>query len=260
MSVAGSTVAPSLSVTANSSIACGSSSTQLSANAGSGSGIGYSWAGPAGGTISGGTTATPSVDTPGTYTVVITNSYGCTSTATVAVTQNSVTAAFTADPGSGVLPLDVNTTNQSTGSGLSYSWNFGNGTTSTNTNPATNYPNSGTYTITLIATSGNCTDTAYTVIVVEDNLSLEIPNVFTPNGDGINDLFTIKSTGIKEISLQIFNRWGEKLYEFTGVKAAWDGMTPLGAKVPDATYFYFVKATGFDNKEIEKHGTVNLFH
>lgn len=260
MSVAGSTVAPTLSVTANSSIACGSSSTQLSANAGSATGISYSWTGPAGGTISGGTTATPSVDTPGTYTVVITNSYGCTSTATVAVTQNSVTAAFTADPTTGVIPLDVNTTNQSTGNGLSYSWNFGNGTTSTDTNPATNYPNSGTYTITLVATSGNCTDTAYTVIVVDDNLSLEIPNVFTPNGDGTNDLFTIKSTGIKEISLQIFNRWGEKLYEFTGVKAAWDGMTPLGAKVPDATYFYFVKATGFDNKEIEKHGTVNLFH
>lgn len=260
MSVAGSTVAPTLSVTASAAISCGSTSTQLSADAGSGTGIGYSWSGPSGGVISGGNTAAPFVGTPGTYTVVITNSYGCTSTATVAVTQNSVTAAFTANPSSGVIPLDVTTTNQSTGSGLSYSWNFGNGSTSTGTNPSTNYPNSGTYTITLIATSGNCEDTAYAVIVVDDNLSLEIPNVFTPNGDGVNDLFTIKSTGVKEISLQIFNRWGEKLYEFTGVKAAWDGMTPLGAKVPDSTYFYFVKATGFDGKEIEKHGTVNLFH
>jgi gliding motility-associated-like protein len=260
LSVSGSTVAPTLNVTANSAIACGSSSVGLSANAGSGTGISYSWSGPSGGIISGATSATPSVGIAGTYTVVITNSYGCTSTATVAVTQNSVNAAFTADPTSGVIPLDVNTVNQSTGTGLSYSWSFGNGSTSTATNPGTNYPNNGTYTITLIATSGNCADTAYAVIVVADNLSLEIPNVFTPNGDGTNDLFTIKSTGIKEISLQIFNRWGEKLYEFTGTKAAWDGMTPLGAKVPDATYFYFVKATGYDDKEIEKHGTVNLFH
>lgn len=258
LSVSGSTVAPTLSVTANASIACGASSAQLSATAGTG--VSYSWSGPAGGIISGSNTASPSVSVTGTYTVLITNAYGCTSSATVAVTQNSITAAFTADPTSGVIPLDVNTTNQSTGSGLSYSWNFGNGSSSTATNPSTSYPNSGTYTITLIATSGNCIDTASAVIVVEDNLSLEIPNVFTPNGDGVNDLFTIKSSGIKEISLEIFNRWGEKLYEFTGVKAAWDGMTPLGAKVPDATYFYFVKATGFDDKQIEKHGTVNLFH
>ena len=258
LSVSGSTVAPALSVSANASIACGASSAQLSATAGTG--VSYSWSGPAGGIVSGSNTASPSVSVTGTYTVLITNAYGCSSTATVAVTQNSITAAFTADPTSGVIPLDVNTTNQSTGSGLSYSWNFGNGSSSTATNPSTSYPNSGTYTITLIATSGNCTDTASVVIVVEDNLSLEIPNVFTPNGDGVNDLFTIKSSGIKEISLEIFNRWGEKLYEFTGVKAAWDGMTPLGAKVPDATYFYFVKATGFDDKQIEKHGTVNLFH
>lgn len=260
IAITGSTVAPTLNVTANASIACGSTSAQLSASTGTATGISYNWSGPAGSIISGSNTATPSVSTSGIYTVTITNSYGCTSTATVAVTQNSITAAFIADPTSGAIPLDVNTTNQSTGSGLTYNWNFGNGSTSTATNPGTTYPNSGTYTITLIATSGNCTDTTSVIIIVEDNLSLEIPNVFTPNGDGINDLFTIKSTGVKEISLQIFNRWGEKLYEFTGVKAAWDGMTPLGAKVPDATYFYFVKATGFDDKEIEKHGTVNLFH
>jgi gliding motility-associated-like protein len=259
IAVSGSTVAPTLSVTATSSIACGSSSAQLSANA-PGSSITYNWSGPTGGIVSGGNTATPDVSIAGIYTVVITNASGCTSSATVAVTQNSISAAFTADPTGGVIPLNVNTTNQSTGSGLTYSWNFGNGSNSTDVNPATVYNNSGSYTITLIATSGNCTDTATAVIVVEDNLSLEIPNVFTPNGDGINDLFTIKSTGIKEISLQIFNRWGQKLYEFTGVKAAWDGMTPLGAKCPDATYFYFVKAWGFDDKEIEKHGTVNLFH
>ena len=97
------------------------------------------------------------------------------------------------------------------------------------------------------------------MIVVEDGLSLEIPNVFTPNNDGANDVFTIKSTGVKEISLQIFNRWGSKLYEFTGAKASWDGLAPNSSKVPEGTYFFFVKATGFDGQEIEKHGTVNLF-
>ncbi|MES2131786.1 MAG: choice-of-anchor L domain-containing protein [Bacteroidota bacterium] len=259
LAVAGSTVAPALSVTANAIIPCGSSSIDLSAAA-TGGGITYNWAGPTSGSIiAGANTATPIATAAGVYTVTITNSYGCTSSATVAVAQSSVNAAFTADPTTGVIPLNVNTTNQSTGGSLTYQWNFGNGSTSTNVSPGTVYNTSGTYTIVLIASSGSCADTATAIIVVEDNMSLEIPNVFTPNNDGTNDIFTIKSTGIKEISLQIFNRWGEKLYEFTGTKAAWDGMTPQGAKVPDATYFYFVKAYGFDDKEIEKHGTVNLF-
>ena len=117
----------------------------------------------------------------------------------------------------------------------------------------------GTFTVTLIASAGPCSDTAYTVIVLQDSLNLIIPNVFTPNGDGTNDFFTIRSAGVKEISLQIFNRWGEKMYELTGPKASWDGVGSNGTKVADGTYFYFVKAYGYDSKEIEQHGTVNLF-
>jgi gliding motility-associated-like protein len=59
--------------------------------------------------------------------------------------------------------------------------------------------------------------------------------------------------------LQIFNRWGQILYEFSGPNASWDGLSPAGSEVPGGTYFYFVKAIGFDGKEIEKNGTVNLF-
>ena len=64
---------------------------------------------------------------------------------------------------------------------------------------------------------------------------------------------------MKEISLQIFNRWGQKLHEFTGPQASWDGLAPNGTKVPEGTYFLFIKATGFDGTEIEKNGTLNLF-
>lgn len=149
-------------------------------------------------------------------------------------------------------------TDASTGA-TGYNWNFGDGNSSTSQNPNNTFNSSGSYTVTLIATDGPCSDTATIVITVEDGLTLEIPNVFTPNGDITNDVFTIKSTGVKEITLQIFNRWGQKLYEFTGSKASWDGLTPSGAKAPEGTYFYFVIATGFDNKEIKQNGTVNLF-
>jgi gliding motility-associated-like protein len=153
--------------------------------------------------------------------------------------------------------LLVDFTNTSTGA-ISYSWNFGDSKTSTTQNPNNTF-NTGSYTVELTASSGSCIATATVLIVVEDGLTIEIPNVFTPNNDGANDVFTVKSTGVKEISLQIFNRWGEKLYAFSGSKASWDGQTTNGANVPEGTYFYFVKVTGFDNKVIEQHGTINLF-
>lgn len=221
--------------------------------------ISYTWAGPDGYTHSG-QTAT-GVDTPGSYTLTVTDQVsGCQSTATVLVSQQSVIAAFTPDQTSGLAPLPVSFTNSSTG-GSTYSWNFGDGNMATTFNTSNTFTNSGTYTVVLTVynASGTCSDTATAIIILDDELSLEIPNVFTPNDDNINDVFTIKSKGVKEISLQIFNRWGEKLYEFTGAKAAWDGMTGQGGLVPDATYFYFVKATGFSDKVIEKNGTVNLF-
>ncbi len=257
--VTGNTTPPqNVNAGANANIACGSSTLSLTGITTS-TNVSMTWTGPSSTSIvSGSNTATPVVTETGTYTLTVTdNLTGCQSTSTVSVSQSNVTAAFTADPTAGISPLTVNFTNGSTGA-TNYTWNFGNSNTSNLPNPSNVFTN-GSYTVMLTTSSGSCTATATLVIVVEDGLSLEIPNVFTPNNDGTNDLFTIKSTGVKEISLQIFNRWGEKLYEFTGVKAAWDGLTPHGIKVPDATYFYFVKATGFDNKQVEKQGTVNLF-
>ncbi len=257
--VGGSNTGPNV-IAANGVFPCGATTTSITVTS-TVTGVTYNWAGPTSTSIvSGGNTNSPTLSGPGIYTVTVTNPVtGCSTTTTVAITQSSINAAFTADPTTGMAPLTVNLTNQSTGGSLTYNWNFGNGSNSTTVNPATTYTTNGTHTITLIASSGNCVDTATAVIIVEDGLTIEIPNVFTPNNDTKNDFFTIKTTGVKELSLQVFNRWGEKLYEFTGVNAAWDGLTPHGNKVPDATYFYFVKATGFDNKTIEKHGTVNLF-
>jgi gliding motility-associated-like protein len=240
------------------SIPCGSNTVALNGTTTS-TNVSYAWSGPSATSIvSGSNTVNPLVNEAGTYTFIVTdNLTGCQTSTTVAVSQGSVNISFTADPTSGISPLTVNFTNTSTGA-TSYGWDFGDGNTSTAQNPSNVFTASGSYIVTLISTSG-CPGSYTVEIVVNDGLTLEIPNVFTPNNDNVNDVFTIKSTGIKEISLQIFNRWGEKLYEFSGAKASWDGLAPNGMKVPEGTYFYFVKATGFDDKEIEKQGTVNLF-
>lgn len=221
--------------------------------------IGYTWSGPGGYSFNG---QNPNnIEAAGSYTLVATDTItGCRVFDTVTVINQSVSASFTTDLSTGVAPLSVNFTNTSTGAST-YSWNFNNGTNSTLTNPSSVFQNTGTYSIVLIAfnSAGTCSAVATATITVEDPFFLEIPNVFTPNGDGSNDVFTIKSKGVKEISLQIFNRWGQKLYEFSGVNAAWDGLTNQGVEVPSATYFYFIKASGYDDKVVEKQGTVNIF-
>jgi gliding motility-associated-like protein len=261
ITVIGSTVTPQgVDAGTSANIACGSSTVTLNGVTTT-SNTSFSWAGPSATSIVAGTetTANPIATEVGDYTLTVTdNLTGCINTDVVTVTQAIATASITANPTSGISPLDVAFTGAGAGN-PNYSWNFGDGVnTSLSQNPNNTFT-TGTYTVTLTTISGSCTATATVVIVVEDGLSLEIPNVFTPNNDGANDVFTIKSTGVKEISLQIFNRWGSKLYEFTGAKASWDGLAPNSSQVPEGTYFFFVKATGFDGQEIEKHGTVNLF-
>lgn len=72
---------------------------------------------------------------------------------------------------------------------------------------------------------------------------VHIPNIFTPNGDGINDLFRITATGFEEITVTIYNRQGEQVYRYFGVNGWWDGYTHAGVKVSPGTYFVIVEAS-----------------
>ena len=214
--VTGNSIVPNLSSSVNASFPCGATSTSLSASS-TNTNVSFSWTGPATAVITGSATNAPTVDLAGNYVVTVTDlTTGCTNSNTISVTQTSITAAFTSDPSTGISPLTVNFSNQTTGA-TAYSWNFGNGSVSTSTNPTAVFT-TGSYTVTLTASAGSCSATATGVIVVEDGLTLVIPNVFTPNGDNINDVFSIASTGIETISLQIFNRWGQSYMSSPGLR------------------------------------------
>lgn len=88
---------------------------------------------------------------------------------------------------------------------------------------------------------------------------LEMPNAFSPNGDGINDIYRAKDThqSIIEFHAYIFNRWGQKLYEWTDIDDGWDG-TFHGNPVGDGVYFVLVKAKGADGVEYNIKRDVNL--
>ncbi|MBC7696326.1 MAG: gliding motility-associated C-terminal domain-containing protein [Burkholderiales bacterium] len=258
ITITGNTTLPSVTVN-NATIACGSTAAGIGGSAiTSATNASYSWSTSGTGTIIGGSTSTPTINAAGIYVVTVTdNDNGCTNTGTVNVSQTIVTAAFTANPISGTAPLDVNFNNQSTGA-TSYSWNFGDASSLSNTSSATNpahiYNTIGTYTVILTALNGACTSTAAISIEVLENSSIIVPNVFTPNGDHSNDVFKITSTGLETLNCDIFNRWGLKLFTISSPNDSWDG----GGAV-DGTYFFILKAKGYDGKEYTEKGNINIF-
>jgi gliding motility-associated-like protein len=104
-------------------------------------------------------------------------------------------------------------------------------------------------------------DSASITVTISDS-HLEMPNAFSPNGDGTNDYYQAKSNykSIVEFHAYIFNRWGQKLYEWTDCtdeKKGWDG-TFHGSPCKDGVYYVLVKARGADGRVYEIKRDVNL--
>ncbi len=96
---------------------------------------------------------------------------------------------------------------------------------------------------------------------------LEIPNVFTPNQDGVNDQFTIFSVGAESYDIKVFNRWGKLVYECATVghpsECAWDGLHENGQKLNDGTYYYIIRALDAEGKDldiIKSKGAVSILN
>ncbi len=148
-------------------------------------------------------------------------------------------------------------TDTTTGSVSSSIWTI-DGTNYTG-NPTVTFGGPGTYNVTLISTNGTCADTAYGTIVVDWTEVLSIPNVFSPNGDGINDEFFITHSGFKEFKLTIFNRWGQVMYSADAPSFHWDGKDLDGDIVSDGTYYFFITATNLAGKPVEKDGYLMVY-
>ncbi|KAB2859208.1 MAG: T9SS type B sorting domain-containing protein, partial [Flavobacteriales bacterium] len=205
--------------------------------------------------------ATSQVSTTGTYTFYVNEAGTCASSLTaVNVIVGGVTASIAATPTTGFMPLDVVfSNNSSTGPTVTYDWNFGDGTpTSNSSEPTHTYTDLGNYVAILIVSDGVCSDTATVTIEVIGQSTIIIPNVFTPNGDGSNDVFTVEGTNLESVEGEIFNRWGQKMFDWKHVKGYWDGRTQSGAEAPDGTYFYIIKAKGMDGVEYFKKGGFSL--
>jgi len=180
----------------------------------------------------------PTQSTP--YTVVAKDANGCDSKVeTVFVTVLSSPIADFDTVSSALFNKKYNFTDKSTDA-TTWNWDFGNGTTSNASSPEFIYPGAGSYTVTLIVTNQTgCSDTTTKLITIAPVII--IPNVFTPNGDGNNDEFWIPNTGFENFQLDIFDRWGLKLFSTDSGDIRWDGRTNSGQAATDGTYYYVLK-------------------
>lgn len=106
--------------------------------------------------------------------------------------------------------------------------------------------------------SALCSQSSSSLIIVENNLELFIPNAFTPDGSSnVNDVFEIFGEGIEISLMQIYNRWGEKIFESKQQNAAWDG-TFKGVLQNPGVYTYYVSIQYLDGKVLDRKGSVSL--
>ncbi|MCX7729466.1 MAG: gliding motility-associated C-terminal domain-containing protein, partial [Bacteroidia bacterium] len=130
--------------------------------------------------------------------------------------------------------------------GTTYFWNFGDVTSSNNTASTFNathlYVHPGDYTITLVVTNTyGCSDTTVQKITVTPDVSIYIPDAFTPDNDGLNDVFKPQGVGIQNLNykMEIYDRWGEKIFQSEDFNIGWDG-TVKGSVAQTGVYAYYI--------------------
>ena len=208
----------------------------------------------------GDTTASITVTAAGIYNVTVSDGCG-TADAQVEVVIEELQITAIADPPSGTAPLTVFFTASASAPVAGWSWDFGQGPQPGPDAQSYLFPAPGSYPVVVSATGTNgCTGSLTLVVEVlpDGPSSVIVPNIFSPNGDGVNDLFTVISTGLAELDMAIFNRWGQQVATLDRPDRAWTGRTFAAEMVPDGTYFYVLKARGTDGRDHDLRGTITV--
>lgn len=218
---------------------------------------------------------------PGNYQITVTDDNNCTLSETVLVDSLNPSAEFDLTspqftiPYEGTAVIDAHFVNQSQYfanpnnplADTTFFWYFAvpgeNWILSENWYETfdRSYSLSGDYEVCLVALNKNgCSDTTCKIITVYDPLLFSPVNIFTPDGDGINDVFSFfdKSLSVAKFECIVVDRWGVKLYEFSSITDSWDGNNKSGNPCTDGVYFYTYSLTAFNGETREGQGTVHL--
>ncbi|HIF15179.1 MAG TPA: PKD domain-containing protein, partial [Bacteroidetes bacterium] len=207
----------------------------------------------------------------GVYDVslTVTNPYGCSNSKTI---QDIITVYKSPDAAFNFAPATTSNLGppvdffDASINAVSWSWNFGDtlpSSISNEQNPSHIYSDTGyMYVMLAIQSEETCKDTVYSSIYVKTYHSIFIPNVFTPNGDDINDVFIPVGMlqGIDEYSMHIYNRWGDRIFHTEDKYTAWNGAVnndPLKL-CQNGAYVYFIVARDNEGITTEYKGSVVL--
>lgn len=221
-------------------------------------GVSYSWYPPGGlsDSLIANPIATPSA--PISYTVTGTDANGCRNNDSVTVSTHIMPlAGFSYSLELACEGMTARFSDSSINA-TSLFWDFGTSNTSVQQNPAILLPYQNSYSVTLVASLPPCSDTVIKILDVNDfadYILIQESNVFTPNGDGINDCFNMLTNGKFAgcADLTIYDRWGVSVFHSSYSGSCWDGRNSEGVLVPSETYFYI-----FDIKGIQTKGFITV--
>lgn len=203
---------------------------------------------------------------PGSYSVELTVSSpaGCSSSLQINQLVNvyaTPQASFSqSETMTTLLQPVIHFSNSSSGAGF-YQWYFGdNSAPSFELNPIHEYQDTGTFQIQLIVSnSEGCPDTTYGEIRITEGFAVYIPNAFTPNGDGVNDIFKALGIGMKDYDLFILDRWGLNIFHSDKPEYGWDGTVHgNGEQCQSDVYEYILRVRDFRGKLHQYIGHVSL--
>ena len=193
-----------------------------------------------------------------TINVLLTTDTGTASASMVIPVSRSARAAFNASLAGTGYPTQLQLTNYSTGMLDTY-WKFSDAAIDTSFNTSRYYSKSGSYSVTLYALGQNgCDDSSSYAFRISDSSSVTLPNVFTPNYDGVNDVFKPITRGISDLNVWIYNRDGVIIANWNKVNGFWDGHTTGGEECNPGSYFVVLNAVGFDGKNYKMKGVLTL--
>lgn len=208
---------------------------------------------------------------PGVYDVAlqVTSPAGCAGDTMLydrVVVLPAPDAHFAASPQPTYLfATDIQFTDLSSPDVTAWEWDLGAGTPSTSSasSPSTTYPFgvAGDYPASLVVfNSHGCTDTAHYTVRINGLFSVYVPNSFTPNGDGINDIFqpVIRDAKLKDYRFMIFDRWGEEIFSTTDLTSGWDGTVKGAGPKTDVYVWRMLVRSDTDGLMQEHRGHVNL--
>jgi gliding motility-associated-like protein len=189
-----------------------------------------------------------------TYTVTVSN-LGCSDIAAATVHVNIPQPV---EAGNDTTILHGESVQLHASGGVSWTWSPGSGLDCTDcSSPVASPEATTTYSVIAIDING-CVSTDNVTVLIDNNCGdVFLPTVFSPNGDGINDVFYARGNCIEKMTFFIYDRWGERVYESTDPHEGWDGNF-RGQAMGAGVFTYYIKLTLFNGNDIRHQGTITL--